>query len=216
MFIYFGERMCGKVDRVPGVCHVATRFIHIYFLPVAPVRSYLVIEGSEQKDGRFNGLKLPYRWKSVLVGYARAWVGMLVLLFGILLATSLGKVFAAWGDAGVIDAAAGAVLLGLTAAVFFAPVRWAVFAQLAFHIVTVAAWAVADATVHDAQAPARAAKEALDGLAIGTLLTNLCLAVYGLTRFADTAGEARARDLLARLGIEREEPAGPWDEGEYR
>ncbi len=42
--VAFGTRFYGKVDHVPGLFHVATRFFHIQFFPLIPTGSYLVLE----------------------------------------------------------------------------------------------------------------------------------------------------------------------------
>jgi hypothetical protein len=47
MIIIFGQRNFGKVDHVPGACYVVTKFFHLYFVPLIPLGSYVVVEGSE-------------------------------------------------------------------------------------------------------------------------------------------------------------------------
>jgi hypothetical protein len=42
--VIWGENYYGKVDRIPGVCHVRTRFLHFWFFPLVPTRSYLIQE----------------------------------------------------------------------------------------------------------------------------------------------------------------------------
>jgi len=39
MVIVWGSRLYGKVDVVPGFFHVATRFGHVYYLPLIPTQS---------------------------------------------------------------------------------------------------------------------------------------------------------------------------------
>jgi hypothetical protein len=39
MIIVWGSRLYGKVDAVPGLFHVATRFGHIWYLPLIPMGS---------------------------------------------------------------------------------------------------------------------------------------------------------------------------------
>src|SRR5438105_761381 len=61
-------RLFGKVDQVPGVCHVATEFFHIAFLPVVPMRSWLVIAGTETDVliyESYEAMPIPRNWKSV-------------------------------------------------------------------------------------------------------------------------------------------------------
>jgi hypothetical protein len=45
--ILFGEDLFGKVDQVPGLCHVRTRFLHVMFFPLGPTASFLIVK-SEQ------------------------------------------------------------------------------------------------------------------------------------------------------------------------
>ena len=68
MMIVWGSRMYGKVDEVPGLCHVATQFGHLYYIPLIPFGSYAVI--SETGDD-FQGAPLPLSGKSVLTAWLR-------------------------------------------------------------------------------------------------------------------------------------------------
>ncbi len=56
MFYIFGMRMFGQTDRVPGVFHVATRFFHICFVPLYPMKSILVLEEGTGRDGGIGSL----------------------------------------------------------------------------------------------------------------------------------------------------------------
>src|SRR5947209_3551118 len=78
-----GERLFGKVDRVPGVCYVATMFAHINFLPLVPIRSYIVVEGTESSK-EFRGRPIPLNLKSVFVAYGDAWSGASAFVVGLL------------------------------------------------------------------------------------------------------------------------------------
>jgi hypothetical protein len=50
--IVWGTRMMGKVDAVPGVGHVATKFFYLQYVPLIPVETYLVFrEVGEQIHG---------------------------------------------------------------------------------------------------------------------------------------------------------------------
>ncbi len=68
MVIVWGQRMYGRVDRFAG-SHIATRFFHLYYLPLIPLSSWLVLE--EQGDGKFVGLQLPLQARSVLFAWMR-------------------------------------------------------------------------------------------------------------------------------------------------
>jgi len=75
MVIISGVRFAGKVDAVPRVGHVATRFFHLYWIPLIPVGTFLVIE---EKEDDFKGFPLPLNAKSIVVGYLRTlgWIGV--------------------------------------------------------------------------------------------------------------------------------------------
>ncbi|MBY0456035.1 MAG: hypothetical protein K2V38_01715, partial [Gemmataceae bacterium] len=81
MVIITGEKAYGKVDRVPGLCYVVTMFAHLNFIPLFPLRSYIVIEGSEEGD-QFRGKQVAISVKSMAAGYARAWLGLVALIAG--------------------------------------------------------------------------------------------------------------------------------------
>jgi len=68
--IVWGTRLFGGVDKVPGVCHVATKFFHIWYIPLVPTQSYVVIAGSETGKG-WRGIPIDMSGKSVLAGYLR-------------------------------------------------------------------------------------------------------------------------------------------------
>jgi len=68
MVIISGTRMAGKVDVVPRIGYVSTRFFHLYWVPLLPLQSFLVF--SEDGDN-VNGVPLSLQWKSVLVGWLR-------------------------------------------------------------------------------------------------------------------------------------------------
>lgn len=69
MVVVWGSGNYGKCDEVPGLCHVVTRFGHLYYIPLIPTKSYAVI--SEDGDG-FRGAEIPMSLKSVLLGWLRA------------------------------------------------------------------------------------------------------------------------------------------------
>jgi hypothetical protein len=82
--IIFGTRFYGKVDHLPGLCYVVTRFVHIWFVPLIPTESYLVLEGTES-GGNFRGLPISMSLKSVLNGWLRG--GCFLGIVGGLIAT---------------------------------------------------------------------------------------------------------------------------------
>lgn len=101
-FVIFGSRFFGKVDHVPGLFFVATKFVHIFFVPLVPVASYLVYEHEDsQYDLKpaillpnfvsigIHGTKLvrrvPFNINSVLIAWLRAFI-FLALVFTCLIA----------------------------------------------------------------------------------------------------------------------------------
>jgi hypothetical protein len=71
MFFHFGELHYGKVDVVPDLCHVATRFIHFNFVPIIPLGSEIVVTGASE-DGGVRRLKTAWSLKSILMAWVRA------------------------------------------------------------------------------------------------------------------------------------------------
>ena len=69
MVIVWGSRLYGKVDEVPGFFHVATRFGHIYYLPLIPMKSFVVLGQSGEE---FTGVPIPLSFKSILLAWVRA------------------------------------------------------------------------------------------------------------------------------------------------
>ena len=86
--IIWGQRLYGRVFVVMGVFYVATQFFHIWYIPLIPVESWIIMEGSESSGGNqssWRGHRIPMNMKSVLFGWIRAAtiVGALVGLPGI-------------------------------------------------------------------------------------------------------------------------------------
>jgi hypothetical protein len=88
VWIRFGTSLYGKVDVVPGLGFVSTKFFHVMLLPIVPLGCWFVEEGSEGKDEHGNygwrGVNLPFNVKSVLFAYGRVWAlvgsGVLALI----------------------------------------------------------------------------------------------------------------------------------------
>ena len=79
--IVWGTRMMGKVDAVPGVGHVATKFFYLQYVPLIPVETYLVFrEVGEQ----IHGVQIPFSPKSILVAWLRT--GCVVAAVGLCIA----------------------------------------------------------------------------------------------------------------------------------
>jgi hypothetical protein len=67
MTFIFGTRRFGKVDHVPGLFYVVTSFHHLWFFPLIPVESYVIVEGT----GGRRGLPIALCLKSVLIAWLR-------------------------------------------------------------------------------------------------------------------------------------------------
>jgi len=86
MLLIFGTRTFGKVDRVPGLFYVTTQFFHINFVPILPLHSYIIFEGTNR--GKKIGVSLKSlawawgRWVLVLGGLICGFIACLHLLAG--------------------------------------------------------------------------------------------------------------------------------------
>jgi hypothetical protein len=71
MIIIHGTRLYGKVDQVPGLFFIATSFFYLQFIPLFPLGSFLVLEGTTKENGGFSGRKLGWSGKSIFFAYLR-------------------------------------------------------------------------------------------------------------------------------------------------
>ncbi len=69
--IYFGQHDFGKVDVVPGLFAVQTRFFHVSFFPLIPLSSYLIVQPGEILTIS-DEVAIPISGKSVAFAYLRA------------------------------------------------------------------------------------------------------------------------------------------------
>jgi hypothetical protein len=81
-----GTRWYGRVDSVPGLFYVATRFHHLQFLPTFPLGSYLVFDDGTEQTGLFLGTNR----KSVVMAYVRTLIVAAAFVSGLFLAFGLG------------------------------------------------------------------------------------------------------------------------------
>ncbi|MBI4613234.1 MAG: hypothetical protein HY720_06445 [Planctomycetes bacterium] len=93
-----GKRLCGRIDRVPGLLHVATEFYHVNWLPLVPLKSWIVFDGSERSEwgghGAWNqwsvkwrGVPVAFSLRSVLAAWFRASLvvaGIFLAMFGVI------------------------------------------------------------------------------------------------------------------------------------
>ena len=93
MYLFYGISLRGKVDQVPGRFYVATRFFHMFGIPLFPAGTYIVWEGSEwtgawsseflgvgrfsipvgpwERKGSFKGIRIRFSWKSFFFAWLR-------------------------------------------------------------------------------------------------------------------------------------------------
>jgi hypothetical protein len=86
MYVHVGTELYGKVDRVPGLFHVATEFVHVWFLPLVPRRSFLVRE--ETADGKARSpVRIPLSSRSILIAWTRtvlSLIGLVLPIFSVI------------------------------------------------------------------------------------------------------------------------------------
>ncbi len=73
--IHFGQMRCGKVDQFGSLFHVVSEFFQINFIPVVPLRSYLILHGAPPGSE----IAIPLSGKSVLMAYVRTGLVLLIL-----------------------------------------------------------------------------------------------------------------------------------------
>ena len=61
---YLRVRLYGQVDRAPGLFYRSTLFFHIMYVPLSPLLTYIVVEGSQDGDS-FRGKRIPPYSRSV-------------------------------------------------------------------------------------------------------------------------------------------------------
>jgi len=68
IMIIFGTSLYGKCDEVPGLFHVATNFVHIYYIPLLPTGSHVVLG----KEGdTWHGAPCGLSLKSLFIAWMR-------------------------------------------------------------------------------------------------------------------------------------------------
>lgn len=94
MIIIWGSQLYGKTDEIPGLCHVATRFGHLWYIPLIPMASFIVFS---KGDNGFNGASIPLNAKSVLIAYLRGGCAVGAILCSIAALANFDKPPAAGG-----------------------------------------------------------------------------------------------------------------------
>lgn len=75
MVIIWGVTRAGKVDIAPGLFHVESSFGHVYYIPMIPLQSVMVLQ--PQLGG--GEVAVPMSFKSILFGWIR---GASIIAFG--------------------------------------------------------------------------------------------------------------------------------------
>jgi hypothetical protein len=107
MIIITGTRFYGRI-RACGSSFVATKFAHVYFLPLIPVSTHVVFE--ETGDGSVRGVAAPLSFKSVMAAYLRVW-GPIAALAAIFFTVAACSEFEEEPLALVVAGAFGAVVV---------------------------------------------------------------------------------------------------------
>jgi hypothetical protein len=80
--MHIGSSYYGKVDVVPNLCHVATRFLHVNFVPIVPIGTYIIPNGNGKRH--FGGdLKTFLSFKSILTAWMRGGLMAIAICLGI-------------------------------------------------------------------------------------------------------------------------------------
>src|SRR4051794_6499134 len=79
MIIVYGTRFYGKV-KACGSSFLGTQFVHIWYVPLIPVGTHLVL--GESGNGNFRSIKTEFSFKSMMAGYLRVWgpIGVLAAI----------------------------------------------------------------------------------------------------------------------------------------
>jgi hypothetical protein len=199
-----GEHLYGQVDRVAGLFYVSTQFWHLNYVPIVPLRSYIVLDGSEDGD-TFRGKKIPLQWKSVVIGYLRGWLGA-ATMFTALYSAFVGTSFFIGHTEWYAIAAALAVAAGLCWCLWFVmttPRRIFLWVEAALLMVSVALWIGCNWALEQDPALAQAKKNEVAFLPT-LLVCNAALLAFNFTRLLTSGTYVRALALAEELGIAQE------------
>jgi hypothetical protein len=76
MIVVYGTRLFGRVHRCAETA-IATRFFHVWYVPLLPLSSHLILGEEEQT---FSGFDIGFDPLSILAAYARSW-GIVATIF---------------------------------------------------------------------------------------------------------------------------------------
>jgi hypothetical protein len=136
MVIIWGTTHAGKVDEAPGgMFHVVTRFGHLYYIPLIPTGSFVVLE--KTADGGFRGAEIPFSFKSLLAGWLRGFsiVVMIGAAIGLVATLADNKSLAlAWIFPAILGAIAATVLILTYKLRYFTTASYERAQELARHV----------------------------------------------------------------------------------
>jgi hypothetical protein len=192
---------------------VSTLFWHVQYIPLFPLRGYLVQEGSENGE-QFQGVRVPLRLKSVLAGYLRGWIAGVAIFTGIIAAAAMTSFYVGVENGGIILvlAAVGAMAAALWF-IFSTHTWWFLAVQLTLLLISAAVYD--DVRAQDLQAapipdarPGNLERRRNDASCINYLLiANAAALLYSLTRLLTPASYRRAVELGRLMGIPPEQVA---------
>ncbi|MFT3879839.1 MAG: hypothetical protein QM703_09285 [Gemmatales bacterium] len=81
MHLVIGKTNYGCTDHLVGLCYVVTEFIHIFWIPVIPIESKIIMVG------RAVPYEIPLSWHSIFLTYGR-WLAPFVAILTTVLAFS--------------------------------------------------------------------------------------------------------------------------------
>jgi hypothetical protein len=79
VYVRYGTRLSGKVDAFAG-SYIATRFFHIYYVPLIPLSSWMVL-GEDGESTR--AISMPLNLRSIAAGYLRGVGSIIAVVLGI-------------------------------------------------------------------------------------------------------------------------------------
>ncbi len=82
--LIWGKRNYGTTDQVPGIFHIETNFFHIWFVPLFPLKTFLIL-------GPDRGVQIPVSSKSVWAVYLRLFSVLGLIVSWITMMATIGN-----------------------------------------------------------------------------------------------------------------------------
>ncbi len=205
-----GEQMYGKVDHVPGLFYVSTMFWHINFVPIIPLRSYVVLESTVRNE-RFQGKQIGWNAKSVLVGYLRGWSAAVGIIALVVAGVAGSGFFIPRGEAPLAIVVFLALCGAWYATIYKTPGTRFILVQSLLLVVGAAmiGW---ELSVLQPNGLRGDAMKKLQHLLQALLATDLAMLLYLLSRLTTSAGYDRAVVLAQEIGMTRDDFDAHWQQ----